>query len=138
MAIPLFTILLACNNSTPNLSGTEIEALAKKFVIDSVFGKMKKDLAYEFLGAKVDTFTRAEYISDYQFVYDHLSHDRHDSMENKRVLDSIIAISHNRDSIINITVDVGYKTKYRRGNTRIDSIKVGYNRTTGKISYWPF
>lgn len=129
-------IIASCSS---NINSTaRIKALAKNFMTDSVFPGMKNPSSYEFLGAKVDTFTAADYINDYRFVYDHLSYNSYDSTENKKRLDSVLKVHTHPDSIINITVNVGYRITYQRGNTAIDSIKLGYNRKTGRICYWPF
>ena len=131
-------ITASCNSNSSINSVARIKALAKNFMTDSVFPKMKDPGSYEFLGAKVDTFTAEDYINDYKFVYDHLSYNRYDSTENKKRLDSVLKIHAHPDSIINITVNVGYRITYQHGNTAIDSIKLGYNPETGKICYWPF
>lgn len=133
-------ITASCNsNSNSSINSTaRIKALAKNFMTDSVFPKMKDPGSYAFLGAKIDTFTAGDYINDYKFVYDHLSYNRYDSSENKKRLDSVLNIHTHPDSIINITVNVGYRITYQYGNTTIDSIKLGYNRETDKICYWPF
>lgn len=134
--IPLLLILASC--SRPERGAEHVEALAKRFMLDSVFPGMKNKLAYQYLGAKLDTYRVAGYIADYQYVYDHLSYNRNDSAGNKRRLDSVIAVHPHPDSIINITVSVGYKTTYQRGDTTIDSVRLGYDPRSDRVSYWPF
>ncbi|MDQ2862459.1 MAG: hypothetical protein M3R50_02205, partial [Bacteroidota bacterium] len=99
---------------------------------------MKDPKPYEIVDAKVVEKTVAEKISDYRFTYDHLSFNAEDSIENKRRLDSIKEVSIHPDSVISITVNVGYKTKYKRGDIVTDSIKLGYNPEKDKITFWPF
>lgn len=104
----------------------------------SVIPKMKDPKPYEIVNSKVVVKTVADNIADYRFVYDHLSFNRADSLENKRHLDSVIKVSPHPDSIISITVNVAYKTKYQYGDVVTDSIKLGYSREMDKISLWPF
>ncbi len=134
--LPLLLLIASC--SRPEHSTDHVEMLAKRFMIDSVFPRMKNDLSYQYLGARLDTYRVADYIADYRYVYDHLSYNRYDSAGNKRRLDSVIAVHPRPDSMINITVDVGYKTTYRRGDTTIDSVKLGYDPGKDRVSYWPF
>jgi hypothetical protein len=60
------------------------------------------------------------------------------AMENKRHLDSILKVSLHSDSIIIITVNIAYKTRYQYGDVVTDSIKLGYNREKDAIFLWPF
>ena len=75
---------------------------------------------------------------DYRYQYCHLSFSAFDSAENKRKLDSVIEVSKDPGAIENITVNVAYKTKYKRGDIAANSIKLGYDPVKEKISYWPF
>lgn len=61
-----------------------------------------------------------------------------DSIVHKWHLDSVMNVYPDRDMIISITVNVAYKTRYRRGDVVTDSIKLGYDPTKDKVSYWPF
>jgi len=132
-------IISSCNNSTTSkIDNKHIENLAENFMKTSVIPKMKDPKPYEILSSKVVVKTVADNISDYRFVYDHLSFNEIDSMENKRHLDSIIKVSHRPDSIISITVNVAYKTRYRLGDVVTDSIKLGYDRLNDRILLWPF
>jgi Na+/phosphate symporter len=115
-----------------------VEKLANDFMKSKVIPKMKDPKPYEILGSKVIIKTAGDKINDYRFTYDHLSLSHEDSIENKRLLDSVINISQYPDSIISVTVNVGYKTKYKFGNITTDSIKLGYDREKDKITYWPF
>jgi hypothetical protein len=115
-----------------------IEDLAKDFMKASVIPKMKDPKPYEIVDAKVVRKTVADNINDYRFVYEHFSFNHFDSVANKRRLDSLIEVSKSLDSIISITVNVGYRTRYKRGDIVLDSIKLGYDSVKDKISYWPF
>lgn len=136
--IPAAFILLLCACNSHDTSPAHIRELAQHFTEDSVFAKMKGPGSYTYLGAKIDTYTVTDYIKDYRFVYDHLSFNRYDSTGNKRALDSIIRVHKDPDSIIRITVEVGYKLTYPNGNAETDSVRLGYNRETGQVTYWPF
>jgi hypothetical protein len=115
-----------------------IENLAKDFMKTTVIPKMKDPKPYEVVEAKTVVKTVADVINDYKFIYDHFSLNSYDSTEHKKQLDSIIKVSKNPDSIVSITVNVGYKTRYQRGDVVMDSIKLGYDRKNDKITYWPF
>lgn len=104
----------------------------------SVISKTKDTKPYKIVNAKVVTKTAADNINDYKFIYGYLSFNHIDSTENKGRLDSIIKVSLHPDSIISVTVNVAYKTKYQFGDVVIDSIKLGYNRENEKIFLWPF
>lgn len=135
----LCMVLSACghpNNET--LDDGHIEMLAKDFMNKTVIPQMKEPRPYEIINAKVVVKRVADKIDDYRFIYDHLSTNLSDSIENKRHLDSVISASQRPDSIIDVSVNVAYKTKYRLGNIVMDSIKLRYNPHTDKISYWPF
>ncbi len=135
----VFIIISSCNNNGSNkIEPEHVESLAKDFMKTHVIPKMKDPKPYEITDAKVIAKTVFDEINDYKFTYDHLSFNREDSTENKRRLDSIIQVSHHPDSIISITVNVGYKTKYQRGDIVTDSIKLGYNPEKDKITFWPF
>lgn len=134
--LPLLLLIVSC--SRPEHSADHVETLTKRFMTDSVFPRMKNDLHYQYLGSRLDTYRVSDYIADYRYVYDHLSYNRYDSTGNKKRLDSVIAVHPNPDSVINITVAVGYKTIYRRGNTTIDSIRLSYDPGKDRVSYWPF
>jgi len=135
----VFIIISSCNTKSNNkIDNKHIENLAENFMKTSVIPKMKDPKPYEIVNAKVVVKTVADNISDYKFIYDHLSLNQMDSTENKRHLDSIIKVSLHPDSIISITVNVGYKTRYKLGDVVTDSIKLGYNCVDDKISLWPF
>lgn len=138
--IPVFIfIIFSCNNKNNfTINNKHVESLAKDFMKTDVIPHMKDPKPYEVAGAKVVVKTVADKINDYRFTYDHLSFNHQDSIENKNRLDSIIKVSLHPDSIISITVNVAYKTRYKYGNVVTDSIKLGYNPEKDKISYWPF
>lgn len=132
-------IFSSCSNLYNNkIERKHIESMAKDFMKNVVIPKMNDPKPFEITDAKMVTKTVADEINDYRFTYDHLSFNEQDSIENKRRLDSIIEISQHPDSIISITVNVGYKTKYKLGNIVTDSIKLGYNLEKDKITMWPF
>lgn len=132
-------IISSCNyGNNYKIDNRHIESLAKDFMRNTVIPKMKDPKPYEIVDAKVVTKTVAEKINDYRFTYNHLSLSREDSVENKKLLDSVIKVSAHPDSIISITVNVAYKTKYRLGDIVTDSIKLGYNPAKDKITMWPF
>ena len=135
----VFIIISSCNNKSSNkIDSRHIENLAENFMKTSVIPKMKDPKPYQIVDTKVVIKTVADNINDYRFVYDHLSFNQIDSAENKRRLDSIIKVSLRPDSIISVTVNVAYKTKYKLGDIVTDSIKLGYNRENDKIFLWPF
>ncbi len=135
----LFFIICACNNKSENkIDNKHVEELAVNFMKTNVIPKMKEPRPYEIEGAQVVKKTVADEINEYRFTYDHLSFSREDSVVNKRLLDSIIEISKHPDSVISVTVNVAYKTKYRLGDIVIDSIKLSYNPAKDKITIWPF
>ncbi len=135
----LLTVLVSCNNkSHQEIDRGHVEALAKDFMKNTVIPKMQDPKPYEIDGAKVVVKTVADQINDYRFVYEHFSTNHFDSVQNKRHLDSMITVSNKPDSIISITVNVSYKTRYKRGDVVIDSIKLGYDAAKDKISFWPF
>lgn len=132
-------MLCSCNyKSNKEFDNSHIENLAKDFMKTTVIPKMSDPKPYEITDAKVIVKRVADHINDYRFVYDHLSRNHFDSIENKKNLDSIIRVSNNPDSIISVTVNVGYKTRYQRGDVVIDSIKLAYDPVRDKISFWPF
>ncbi len=134
-----FIFISSCSYKSNNkIDNAHIESLAKDFMKTTVIPKMKDPKPYEIVDAKVVEKTVADKINDYQFTYDHLSFNHEDSIENKRRLDSIKDASIHIDSVISITVNVGYKTKYKRGDIVTDSIKLGYNPEKDKITFWPF
>ena len=135
----LFFVICACNYKSANkIDNKHVEELAVDFMKTNVIPKMKDPKPYEVLGSKVIIKTVGDKINDYRYTYDHLSVSEEDSVENKRLLDSVIYISHHPDSVISVTVNVGYKTKYKFGNITTDSIKLGYDLEKDKITYWPF
>lgn len=135
----ILVILSSCTASINNKIDEEhIETLAKDFMKNKVIPQMKEPKPFEVLGAKVVVKRAADVINDYRFNYNHLSLSEADSVENKKHLDSIINVYQNPDSIISVTVNVAYKTKYRLGDVVTDSIKLGYDRKKDKVSYWPF
>ncbi len=135
----ILIILSSCKDkSNERVDNAHVEEMAVDFMKTKVIPKMKDPKPYEVEGAKVIVKRAADNINDYKFTYDHLSLNEMDSAENKRHLDSIISVSKNLDSVINITVNVAYKTRYQRGDIRTDSIKLGYNPKDDKVSLWPF
>lgn len=135
----ILIIISSCKNrSNERIDNAHVEKMAEEFMKTNVIPKMKDPKPYEVAGAKVIFRRAADNINDYQFTYDHLSLNEMDSTENKRHLDSIISVSKNPDAIINVTVNVAYKTRYQRGDVVMDSIKLGYNPKDDKISLWPF
>ena len=129
-------IITSCNNNADRkIDNTHIESLAKDFMKTTVIPKMKDPKPYEILDAKVVVKTVADVINDYKFIYDHFSLNDYDSMEHKKRLDSIISVSKHPDSVVSITVNVGYKTKYRLGDVITGNIKLGYDRKNDKINY---
>ncbi len=135
----VFIIISSCNNNSSNkIDNKHIENLAENFMKTSVIPKLKDPKPYEIVNAKVVVKRAADNISDYKFIYDHFSLNQFDSAENKKRLDSIIKISTNPDSIISVTVNVAYKTRYKLGDVVMDSIKLGYDRENDKIFLWPF
>lgn len=135
----LLLILSSCaGKKTPAIDRSHVEQLAKDFMKTTVVPKMSDPKPYEIDSAKVVIKRVADQIEDYRFVYDHLSSNNFDSVHNKSRLDSIIAVSKHPDSILSITVNVSYKTRYKRGNVVVDSIKLGYDPAKDKISFWPF
>ena len=135
----ILIIISSCNNKRNiKIDASHIGSLAESFMNTTVIPQMKEPKPYEIVNTKVVVKTVADNINDYRFVYNHLSFNKMDSIENKRHLDSVINVSHNPDSVISITVNVGYKTKYKRGDIVMDSIKLKYDRQKDKISLWPF
>ena len=135
----LLLIITSCNNNDARqIDKGHIENLAKDFMKKTVIPKMKDPKPYEVVEAKTVVKTVADVINDYKFIYSHFSLNDHDSIEHKKQLDSIINVSKNPDSIVSITVNVAYKTRYRLGDVVTDSIKLGYDRKNDKITYWPF
>lgn len=132
-------IFSACNNLKDKpIDQQHIEVLAKEFMQNTVIPKMKDPKPYEVTGGKVVVKRASDVIDDYKFTYDHLSLSDFDSMNNKRRLDSLISVTRDPDSIISVTVNVGYKTKYQFGDIRTDSIKLRYDVKKDQITYWPF
>lgn len=125
-------------NNNNKIDEKHIESLAKDFMRSKVVPQMRDPKPYEVVNAKVIVRSVADMIGDYQYSYDHMSFNHEDSLGNKRLLDSVLRVSTKHDSILEITVNVSYKTKYRRGDVVTDSIKLGYNVNEDKISYWPF
>lgn len=135
----LMVMFASCNDKSPKeMDGVHIEAMAKDFMKNTVIPKMQDPKPYEIDSAKVIVKTVADQINDYRFVYEHFSINHFDSVQNKRHLDSIIGVSKHPDSVLSITVNVSYKTRYKRGDVVIDSIKLGYDSAKDKISFWPF
>lgn len=135
----ILIIISSCKSkSVEKIDNAHVEKLAENFMRTQVIPKMKDPKPYEVAGAKVIVRRAGDKINDYQFTYDHLSLNEMDSVENKRHLDSIIDVSKNLDAVINVTVNVAYKTRYQRGDIVMDSIKLGYNPQQDKISLWPF
>lgn len=135
----LLLIITSCNNNGGReIDNVHIENLAKDFMKTTVIPKMKDPKPYEIVDAKTVVKTVADVINDYKFIYDHFSLNDYDSIEHKKQLDSIINVSGNPDSIVSVTVNVAYKTRYRLGDVVTDSIKLGYDRKNDKITYWPF
>jgi hypothetical protein len=135
----LLVIITSCNNfNERKIDNVHIENMAKDFMKTTVIPKMKDPKPYEIVDAKVVIKRVADVINDYRFIYDHFSENDYDSIEHKKRLDSIINVSKNPDSIVSVTVNVAYKTRYRLGNVVTDSIKLGYDRKNDKITYWPF
>ncbi|MDQ2721603.1 MAG: hypothetical protein M3Z26_17850 [Bacteroidota bacterium] len=137
--LTLFIILSSCNvKNSNNIDNNHIEYLAKDFMQNTVIPKMKDPKPYEIVNAKVVIRTVADQLNDYQFVYDKFSFNEFDSIQNKKQLDSVIKVSRHPDSILNVTVNVAYKTKYKLGDVVTDSIKLGYDREKDRVSFWPF
>ncbi len=134
-----FMLLSSCKDASPDqLDKDHIENMAKDFMRATVIPSMKDPKPYEVVDAKVVVKRASDNINDYRFVYQHLSFNHFDSLQNKRRLDSIVRVSTDPDSIVSVTVNVGYRTRYQRGDIVLDSIKLKYDRTNDKISYWPF
>ncbi len=132
-------VLSSCNAKSINqIDNVHVENLAKEFMKNTVIPAMKDPKPFEITNEKVVIKRVADEINDYRFVYEHLSLSKEDSIENKRHLDSIKKVSFHPDSIISVTVNVAYKTKYRLGDIVEDSIKLGYDRKKDKVSYFPF
>jgi len=135
----LLLIITSCNHRTEReIDHTHVESLAKDFMRSTVIPKMKDPKPYEVVDAKVIIKTAADVINDYKFIYDHFSMNDYDSAEHKKRLDSIINVSKDPDSVVSVTVNVAYKTRYQRGDVVTDSIKLGYDQVHDKITYWPF
>lgn len=84
------------------------------------------------------TKTVADRIEDYRFSYQHLSFSKEDSVVNKHLLDSVIAVSTDLEAMVSVTVNVAYKTKFSFGKIVTDSIKLGYNPDKDIVKLWPF
>ncbi len=135
----ILTVLCSCNNNNGNkIEPEHIENLAKEFMQTNVIPKMKDPKPYEVTGAQVVEKTVADMINDYRFTYQHLSLSKEDSLLNKARLDSLIRMYTHADSVISVTVNVSYKTRYKRGDIVTDSIKLGYDRQKDKVTFWPF
>ncbi len=135
----VFLFLCSCSNKKAiEIDNAHVENLAKDFMNTTVIPKMSDPKPYEVADAKVVVKRVADHIDEYRFVYDHFSFNHFDSVQNKRNLDSMIRVSTNPDSILSVTVNVGYRTRYQRGNVVLDSIKLKYDFENDKISYWPF
>ncbi|MEP7254111.1 MAG: hypothetical protein ABI683_17070 [Ginsengibacter sp.] len=132
-------ILFGCDGHSPDSIDTaHVENLAKDFMKTTVIPKMNDPKPYEVVDAKVVVKRVSDHINDYRFVYDHFSKNHFDSVENRKNLDSVIRASKHPESIISVTVNVGYRTRYQRGDVVLDSIKLKYDYKNDKISYWPF
>lgn len=136
IALIIFSSCSDGNNS--KIDNDHIEKLAKDFMETTVIPKMKDPKPFEVSGSKVIIRRVGDEINDYRYQYDHLSFSEFDSTENKKKLDSIIKVSKDPDAIVNITVNVAYKTKYKRGDIVTDSIKLRYDPMKDNVSYFPF
>jgi hypothetical protein len=134
----MLIVFCSCNNDGGKIEPEHIENLAKEFMQTNVIPKMKDPKPYEVTGAQVVEKTVADLINDYRFTYQHLSLNEEDSLLNGARLDSVIRVSTRPDSIISVTVNVSYKTRYKRGDIVTDSIKLGYDQQKDKITFWPF
>lgn len=135
----IVSLFIGCSAPNPDSIDTDhVEKLAKDFMTTTVIPKMSDPKPYEVVDAKVVVKRASDHINDYRFVYEHLSTNHFDSVENKKNLDSVIHVSKDPDSIISVTVNVGYKTRYQRGDVVLDSIKLKYDHKNDRISYWPF
>ena len=134
----IFIIMSSCNFKSNKIDSTHIESLAEDFMKSSVIPKMNDPKPFAIISSKAVIKTVADNINDYRFVYDHLSLNQSDSEINKRRLDSIVKVSIHPDSIISVTVDVAYKTRYKMGDIVTDSIKLAYSSQDDKITFWPF
>ncbi len=135
----ILLVLCSCNRKSPvKIDTAHVESLAIDFMKTTVIPKMSDPKPYEVTDAKVVVKRVADHIDEYRFVYDHFSFNHFDSVENKKNLDSIIRVSTNPDSVLSVTVNVGYRTRYQRGDIVLDSIKLKYDLQNDKISYWPF
>lgn len=132
-------IISSCSNNSGNkIEPKHVEKLAMDFMKTTVIPQMKEPKPYDIVGAEVVTKTAADNINDYRFTYEHLSRDHDDSAFNKKSLDSIIAVSKNPEAVVSVTVNVGYKTRYKRGDIVTDSIKLKYNPEKDNVTFWPF
>ena len=132
-------ILSSCSSRNDvRIDDNHVEKLAKDFMEKAVIPKMKDPKPFEVSGSKVIIRRVGDEINDYRYQYEHLSFSAFDSAENKKKLDSIIKVSKDPNAIVNITVNVAYKTKYKKGDIVTDSIKLGYDPVKDKVSYWPF
>lgn len=135
----LFIVFISCTNRTiNNVDNEHVEEMAQEFMKTEVIPHMKDPKPYEVSGAKVVIKKAADVVNDYTFTYHNLSFNHEDSIENRRHLDSIIKALPDTSTIISVTVNVAYNTRYRRGDVVTDSIKLGYDPKTDKVSYWPF
>lgn len=138
MIIIFIVFITSCTQKTQKLDNAHVEKLAINFMKTEVIPQMKDPRPYEVSDASVVVKKAADLIHEYKFTYDNLSLNKEDSIAHKRHLDSVMNVYPDKDMIISITVNVAYKTRYRRGNVVTDSIKLGYDPTKDKVSYWPF
>lgn len=138
LSIVIMLFFISCAGRQEEMDHQKIAAMARDFMKTDVIPHMKDPKPYEVSDAKVVVKKAADVIEEYAFTFRNLSFNAADLAANQRHLDSIKIRYPDPEEIVDITVNISYKTRYRRGNVVTDSVKLGYNPATNRISYWPF
>ena len=138
MAACMVLVASSCNHRVSVIDQKHVASLAIDFMKTRVIPSMKNPKPYAIESATVIRKTAADKIEDYRFSYQHMSFNKEDSMVNKQLLDSVITATKNPDAVVDVTVNVAYKTKTIVGKIITDSIKLGYNPDKDIVTLWPF
>lgn len=126
----LYTIIvlysLSCNY-TSNKAG--LEEKAKQYMQDSIVPKFNDPSSYQFVSAKIDTLTGAEYLKNLKRLYidtDTSLLGEKIYQEKQREISVLSAIPGYSDSVLLLNIEVEYRGKNKIGGLVLDKTELRY------------
>lgn len=131
-SIVVIAIIFASCNTQPT-----IESTVKKYMTDSIVPRFNDPASYQYVSAKIDTFTGSDYLKNLKrsFIDTDTSVLGKDVYEEKQKEVALLsAIPGYADSVLHLNIEVAYRGKNKIGALILDKTELRYFPKENRIT----